>query len=154
MPWALSLSTISSSLSGFCPSSSSMIVLSFSFTASQLISSPAVLVVPPEKKRRSGNTPRGVWIHFSETARDTVATWMPSWSATLIIGSGRRNSGPRSKKSRWASTTARITRWIVLLRCSMLSMSQRALRTLLARNSFVFLSQARSFSILRYMPLM
>ena len=29
--------------------------------------------MPPEKNRRSGNTPRGVWIHFSLTARETVA---------------------------------------------------------------------------------
>src|ERR1700678_982934 len=33
---------------------------------------------------------------------------MPNWSATRIIGSGLRCSGPLSKNSRWASTTARI----------------------------------------------
>ena len=79
---------------------------------------------------------------------------MPSWSATEIIGSGRRNSGPRSKNSRWASTTARITRVIVLFRCSMLSISQRALRTLLLRNSRVCLSPFFSLRNFRHMPLM
>ena len=49
------------------------------------------------------------------------------------------------------ATTARITRRIVLFRCSMLSISQRAFRTLLARNSRVFLSCDRSFSHRRYM---
>jgi hypothetical protein len=38
----------------------SMMVLSFSLTASQLMSSPSALVVPPRKTCRSGNTPRGV----------------------------------------------------------------------------------------------
>src|SRR3712207_7386555 len=60
------------------------------------------------RSRRSGKTPRGVWIHFSLTARDTVATWMPSWSATLIIGSGLRNSGPLSKKSRSEEHTSEL----------------------------------------------
>jgi len=60
MPCSLSFSTISSSFSGLFLSSFSMIALSFSFTASQDMSSPSALVVPPEKKRRRGKTPLGV----------------------------------------------------------------------------------------------
>jgi hypothetical protein len=47
-----------------------------------------------------------------------------------------------------------MTRLIVLARCWIASISQRALRTLLLRNSRVFLSTERFLSILRYMPLM
>jgi len=40
---------------------------------------------------------------------------------------------PFVENSRWARTTFRITRMMVLRRCSMLSISQRAFRTLFDR---------------------
>lgn len=84
-------------------------------------------------------------IHFPATARLTVATWIPSWSATSPIGSGLRCSGPRSNHSRWRAITAFTTRSSVDQRCCTASISHWALRSRSERKSRVPRSVFRSF---------
>ena len=116
-------------------------------TAFHDISSPSAFSVPSEKNVRSATRPRGVCIHFSLTARETVATWMPSMSATSTIGSGFRCCGPCSNHSRCRARTTRTTRMSVVLRCSIASMIERAARTLSATKLRALVSSSMSFII-------
>jgi hypothetical protein len=81
-------------------SSLSITSSSFCLIVSQATSSPVAVCVPPPKNRFSGKMPRGVCTHLSSTARDTVVTWTPTWSAICCIFSGSMCSGPLSRNAR------------------------------------------------------
>jgi len=99
MPASASFLRISSSLSGLALSSAFIICWSFALIASQLRGRPLASSIPPLKNFRRGRTPAGHWMYFPATARDTVARWTPTSSATVDIGRGRRYNWPLSKKS-------------------------------------------------------
>ena len=73
-PPALGPYSVATEANGFVFVSASMISWRVALTASQLMSRPDSVAVPPEKNFRSATCPRGVSIHFSDTARLTVAT--------------------------------------------------------------------------------
>ena len=108
-----SISAIFWSESGFVGSSALMICRIFSLTDSEAIPSPSAVRMLELKKNFSSNTPCGVCAYLLVVTRETVDSCMPMSSATSRRLSGRRCSGPLSKKPRWKRMIDSITRTIV-----------------------------------------
>ena len=112
---------------------SAMGAFDFSLDTAQAIELEAVLRsralrVPRllEKKNLSSNTPRGVCTYLLVVTRLTVDSCMLISLATCWSVSGRRKAVPFSKNSLCFRTMHSITLTIVLRRCSIVWMSQRA----------------------------
>ena len=58
---------------------------------------PRVVPAIRRSSQASVDSPRGVWIHLSSTARLTVVTWTPTLSAICCIFKGSMWSGPSSR---------------------------------------------------------
>ena len=82
MPRSFRILTISESESGFVVSSLEISSLIASLMLVLASDSPSWVLYPEVKKYLIGKIPHGVWMYLLATARLTVVSWTPTFSAT------------------------------------------------------------------------
>ena len=153
-PCPFNLSAMAWSDSGLRTSSWAMIFATASLTASVEMLPPSAVCRPPVKKNRSSKTPCGVRAYLPATARPTVVSCTPIFSATAPIVIGFSFEMPCSKKSPCAAAISSAMRRIVVRRWCRLSSTNWPARIFSARYFFASAAVSGSSSIASYSALM